>query len=232
MQDPDTPIDNECDGDTPLTPEQMLVLLEDQQRAVTARTTAFVPWVLAAWGIAWLVGFVVLWVDAGRHPDDWRPSLTAGLLFAALLVFAGVLSSVLGARSGRGLRGTRESAIVGIAYGTTWWIGSIALSAIGQALLRFGMPEALLAVFYPSAFIFFTGIMYMMGGLIWHAIPMMLLGIWCIILAGAGAMVAVPVSYLVYGLAGGGAFLSVAAWSAWWVRSGRRRLSTPGHERG
>ncbi|MFD5215886.1 hypothetical protein [Microbacterium sp. NPDC058345] len=216
------------DDDAPLAPERMMALIEAQQRTVAARTAAFVPWILAAWGIAWLAGFLVLWADAETHPHEWRPSLTAGLIFAGLLVVAGVLSSVLGARSGRGLRGTREASIVGIAYGNTWWIGSVALVGMGQSLLRFGMPEELLTVFYPSAFIFFSGIMYMMGGLIWQARPMMVLGIWCVILSALGAMLVPPMNYVAYGLAGGGAFLLVAGWSAWWVRSSRRRLSSAG----
>lgn|SRR5690606_25965906 len=219
------------DEDTALTPERMLSLLEDQQRLVTARTAALVPWILAAWGIAWLGGFLVLWADAVQHPADWRPSILAGLVFAALLVAAGVLSAVLGARSGRGLRGTREAAIVGIAYGNTWWLGGVALFLIGQALQRFGMPQSLLAVFYPSAFILFAGLMYVMGGLIWHAAPMTVLGVWCVILSAAGALLPLPANYLAYGLGGGGAFLLAAGWSAWWLRSSRRRVSPPGRGR-
>lgn len=217
--------------DAPLTPQQMLALAEGQQRQVAARTAAFVPWILAVWGIAWLIGFVVLWVDAGQHPGIPQPNLTAGLTFAALLIAAGVLSTVFGARSGRGLRGTKQSAFVGIVYGNTWWLGSIAIWVIGQGLVQRGMPADLLVTFYPSAFILFAGLMYLSAGLIWHAVPMLVLGIWSVILAAVGSMLQHPTAYLVYGIAGGGAFLVVAAWSAWWQRGARRRLANAGDDR-
>lgn len=218
--------------DVPLSPDRMLALLEQQQRQVAARTAAFVPWILAAWGVAWLAGFLILQADALQHPDDWRPSIAACLAFAGLLAAAGVLSAVLGIRSARGLRGTKQGTIVGIVYGNTWWIGGIALIVIGRSLHGFGMREELLAVFYPSAFILFSGIMCLMGGLIWHAAPMMVLGVWCIILSAAGAMLPPPSNHLAYALAGGGAFLLVAGWSAWWVHSSRRRPAPAGDARG
>lgn len=218
--------------DAPLPPAQMLALAEGQQRQVAARTAAFVPWLLAAWGIAWLVGFVVLWLDAGRHPEDPVPTLAAGFTFAALLIAAGVLSTVLGARSGRGLRGTKRSAFTGIVYGNTWWLGSIAIWVIGQGLVQHGMPDALLVTFYPSAFILFSGVMYLAAGLIWPAAPMLVLGIWSVILAAVGAVLPHPTAFLVYGIAGGGAFLAVAAWAAWWQHSERRRLGIAGDDRG
>ncbi|MGB4134928.1 MAG: hypothetical protein WA971_00060 [Microbacterium sp.] len=222
-------IENE---DAPLTPQQMLALVEDQQRTVAGRMAAFVPWILVAWGIAWLAGFLVLWVDASQRPGTTQPSLWAGLTFGLLLAVAGIASAVLGIRSDRGLRGTRENAIVGIVYGNLWWLGSFAIWAIGLALAKAGMPGALLGIFYPSAFIFYAGIMYVMSGLIWRAYPMMVLGVWSVVISAAGAFVPQPTHYLVYALAGGGAFLLVAGWSAWWVRAARRRVAVVGGDRG
>lgn len=214
------------DDDAPLSPERMLALLRDQQRQVAARTAAFVPWILAVWGATWLVGFLVLWADARQHPEDWRPGAAALLICVALLVAAGAISGVLGARSGRGLRGTRDAAVVGIAYGCTWWIGGAALFVVGQALPRFGMPEELLAVFYPSAFTLLTGLMHLTGGLIWRAVPMLVLGTWCVVLSAVGALLPPPVNHLVCGLVGGGAFLLVAGWSAWWHSRRRGPVSS------
>lgn len=211
--------------DDALPPAEMLALLQDQQRTVTGRMAGFVPWILVSWGVAWLVGFLVLWSDAVRRPEGHPPSLPAGLVFAGMLLAAVVTSALLGIRSGRGLRGTRESAVLGIVYGNMWWLGSFAIAAIGQALSRAGMAGELLAIFYPSAFIFYAGVMYVMSGLIWHAYPMIVLGVWSVIVSAVGAFVPQPAHYLLYALAGGGAFLLVAAWSAWWVRAARRRVA-------
>ncbi|MFE6997606.1 hypothetical protein ACFVAE_16725 [Microbacterium sp. NPDC057659] len=212
--------------DVPLSPEQMLALLQDQQRTVTGRMAGFVPWILVAWGIAWLAGFLLLWIDVNQHPQDPTPSLWAGVAFAALLIAAGLVSMVLGIRSGRGLRGTRDSAITGIVYGNTWWVGSIAVVVIGQALLMRGMPEALLSVYYPSAFIVFAGIMYIMSGLIWRAYPMVALGLWSVAIGALGALLPVPANYLLFAIAGGGAYLLMAGWTAWWVHIARSRVAS------
>ncbi|MDR2999616.1 MAG: hypothetical protein LBU78_15980 [Microbacterium sp.] len=217
--------ENREDDDVALSPEQMLALVQDQQRTVTGRMTGFVPWILFAWGVAWLVGFLILWWDAGQHPQNGQPTLFAGVAFAALLIAAGLISMVLGIRSGRGLRGTRDSAIVGIVFGNTWWVGSLAVVVIGQALVQAGMDTDLLAVFYPSAFIFFAGVMYIMSALIWRAYPMAVLGLWSVAMAAIGSLLPPPVNYLVYAFAGGGAFLLVAAWTAWWVHVARRRVA-------
>lgn len=211
--------------ETPLTPAQMLALLEDQQRTVAGRMASFVPWILLSWGVAWLAGFLILWVDAVPYDGPTVPGVPAGVIFGGLLAVATVVSMVLGIRSGRGLRGTRESAFVGIVYGNMWWIGSIALIVIGRALVDRGMPVALLAVFFPSAYFFYAGVMYVMSGLVWRARPMVLLGIWSVAMSAVGAFVPLPTHYLFYAIAGGGAFLLVAAWSTWWVHLARRRVA-------
>lgn len=217
--------------DAPLSPQRMLALAEQQQLQVAARTAALVPWILLAWGTAWLVGFVVLWADARQHPDSALPSFAAGVTLGALLVVAGVVSAVLGARSSRGLRGTRQSAFIGIVYGNTWWLGGIAIVVIGQALHAKGAPVSLLTVFYPSAFILFAGVMHLAAGLIWRARPLLVLGVWSIALSAVGAVLPHPTAYLVYGIAGGGALLLAAPWAAWWRRGAGRRLAA-GDDRG
>ncbi|WP_407357957.1 hypothetical protein LTA6_002463 [Microbacterium sp. LTA6] len=214
--------------DPPRSPAEMLALVDDQQRVVSGRMATFVPWILLSWGVAWLVGFLVLWFDAQQPLASWRPTLPAGLTFAALLLAAGTLSTVFGIRSGRGLRGTRDSAIIGMVYGNLWWLGSFAIMLLGQALLRAGMEESLLSIFYPSAFIFFSGVMYVMSGLIWRAYPMMLLGVWSVVISAVGALLPPPGHYMLYALAGGGAFLVTAAWSARWVIVARRRVAGSG----
>ncbi|REJ04253.1 hypothetical protein DY023_15225 [Microbacterium bovistercoris] len=213
------------DEDAPLSPEQMLALLQDQQRTVSGRMGAFVPWILVAWGVAWFAGFLILWWDVQQHPATVQPTLAAGIAFAALLVLAGIVSMVLGIGSGRGLRGTRDSAIVGIVYGNSWWVGSLAIVVIGQALVQQGMDRDLLGVFFPSAFSFFAGVMYIMSGLLWRAYPMVVLGLWSVALAAIGSLLPPPVNYLVFAIAGGGAFLLIAGWTAWWVHVARRRVA-------
>jgi hypothetical protein len=214
----------EIADDTPLSPEQMLALVKDQQRSVAGQRGAFVHWILLAWGVAWLLGFGALWLAAGGWPGVSIPIQIAAPAFAALLIAAGILSTVLGIRSDRGVR-DQQGAFAGVIYGQLWWVGGVAIFVMGQALAFNGMDQSLLGVFYPSAFIFFAGLMYVMAGVIWRAIPMVILGGWSIFLSAVAPFLGMPAHYLGFALAGGGGFLLAALWSWLWLQRTRRRLT-------
>ena len=217
---------NELDDDDRVLPAaEMLALLKEQQRSVESQKGGFVPLILLAWGVAWLVGFGALWLVDGLGDSFSLPIAVAAPIFVVLLIAAGALSAFLGIRSSRGMRGSREGAFVGILYGQSWWVGSIAIYVIGMALVHNGMDRDLLSIFYPSVFIFFAGLMYIMAAALWRALPMLFLGLWSIVVCCAAPFFGQPTHYLVYALAGGGAFLIAGGVSAIWIRRGRRRLA-------
>lgn len=218
------------DDERSQTPEEMLALVRDQQRSIEGQKGAFVPLILLSWGIAWLLGFGALWLIDG-YAGFSLPIVVAAPIFIVLLAGAGVLSTVFGIRSSRGLRSGKDAAFVGMVYGQSWWVGSLAIFALGQALVRSGMNEDILRIFYPSAYIFFAGLMYVMAAAIWRAVPMLILGGWSILVSVLAPFLGYPDQYLVYALAGGGGFLFVSIWSAVWVQRARRRL-TGGARRG
>lgn len=209
------------------TPAEMLTLVQEQQRSVAGRMGAFVPAILLAWGIALTAGFLALWLEGGGVPGVPLPIAVAGPLFAGLLLAAGVASTVLGIRSSRGVRETKESAFTGVVYGQLWWLGILVTLLIGQTLVLHGMPPALLGVYFPAAVMFFSGIMYVMSGLLWRARPMLVLGAWTIVVAGVAGFAPAPGHFLVYALAGGGACLVLSAWTGWWTRRARRVSAEP-----
>jgi len=206
-------------------PAEMLALMKDQQRSIEGQRGAFVPLILLSWGVAWLIGFGALWLIDGPGDAFSLPIWIAAAVFIALLVGAGVLSTVFGIRSSRGLRTGKDAAFVGLVYGQAWWVGSLAIFALGQALVFNGMDVDILRIFYPSAYIFFAGLMYVMAAAIWKAIPMLILGGWSILVSVLAPFAGYPTQHLVYALAGGGGFLIVALWSWIWTRRARRRLS-------
>lgn len=210
-------------GDAPLSPEEMLALAEDQKRSIEGQRGSFVSIILFAWGIAWLVGFVALWLI-----DGWEafslPVAVAAPVFVGLMIVAGALSAVFSIRADRGLRGDKEGATVGVVYGNLWWSGSLAIMAIGQALLFNGMDQALLSIFYPSMYVLFAGIMYIMAALLWRAAPMLILGAWSIVLAAVAPFAGYPTHYLIFAFGGGGGFLLVGLWSWAWLRRTRQRV--------
>ncbi|MGO2683720.1 MAG: hypothetical protein ACTIKK_11455 [Agrococcus casei] len=211
------------DDDEARTPEEMLALVRDQQRSIEGQKGAFVPLILLSWGIAWLVGFGALWLIDGL--DGFAlPIAVAAPIFVVLLAGAGVVSTVLGIRSTRGVRGGREDAFAGVIYGQLWWVGALAIFILGQGLVAGGMRSDVLGLFYPAAYLFFAGVMYVVGGIIWHAVPMLVLGAWSLVVAVLGPFAGRPALFLVYALAGGGGFLVVAVWSWIWTRRARGRL--------
>lgn len=202
-------------------PQEMLALVADQQRSISGQMGAFVPLILLAWALAWFGGFGALWLNGiGVIPLE-----IAGAVFVVLLMAAGAVSIISGVRTNRGVRTGKDSAFVGTVYGQAWWIGSLALFGIGRALVFNGMPEDLLAVFYPSVYVFFAGLMYLLGAALWRAVPMLVLGIWSIVVAVAAPFAGVPTHYLIFALAGGAGFLAGSVWTWWWARRARARLA-------
>src|SRR5690554_2118620 len=209
------------DDDRPLAPAAMLALLQDQQQDVQRRMTRFVPWILLSWAVAWSVGFGALWLIDGARPALSVPVEIAAPVFAALLVMAGVVSGVLGARSGRGIRASKAAAFTGTVYGITWSVGFIALFVLGSALSYNGIPPELLNIYYPAISLIFVGIMYIIAGAIWHAIPALVMGGCIVLIAAIGPFFGYPTHYLVYAISGGGVFFVGTIVTAVYSRSVR-----------
>lgn len=200
-----------------------MALVTRQQNEIQRRMAAGVPVILAAWGIAWLVGFSALWLIDGLAPQFRLPLPIAVASFITLLVAAIVVSIVAGIRMGRGVRGTAEAAWTGTVYGLTWPVGFFAMSALGGALTRAGMPPEAANIFYPTASVMFVGIMYIVAGAIWHTWQTIAMGAWMVLVACVAPFFGYPMHYLVFGIAGGGVFLVGAVVSGLWVRGGARR---------
>lgn len=196
------------DEDSPLDPAGMLALVQNQQQDVQRRMARFVPWILLSWAVAWGGGFGMLWLIDGARPEISVPVEVAAPVFAVLMVIAGVASGVLGARSGRGIRTSKAAAFTGTVYGVTWSVGFVALFVLGSALSYNGMPQELLNIYYPAVSLIFVGIMYLLAGAIWHAVPAVVMGGCIVLIAAIGPFFGYPTHYLVYAIAGGAIFLA------------------------
>lgn len=209
------------DDDAPLDPAEMLALLRTQQDRIERRMAAYVPAILAAWGIAWLVGFLALWLIDGAGPGFSLPAPAAATIFAALMVAALGTSAVLGIRSSRGIRADPQASFTGTVYGLTWPLGFVAIYVFGAALMVNGMPRELANIYYPIASTLFVGIMYVVAGAIWHTRAVVLMGAWIVVVALVAPFLGYPTHYLLLALAGGGVFLAAAIWTGRWVRDRR-----------
>jgi hypothetical protein len=214
-----TTIGAEGDG---LTPAEALALLQRQQQDVTRQRGSFFAVIVAVWGVAWLLGFAALWLVDAFRPSFSLPLPLAIGAFAAMIVAGIVVSLVVGLRSNRGIRSGPSSAFAGTAYGLSWWLGIIGIPVLGGGLEANGMSPALANVFFPCAYIFFVGVMFVVAGIIWRAIPSIVGGVWMVIVAAVGSYLGHPADLLFFAVAGGGGFLALAAYAGIHGRRVRR----------
>ena len=217
------------DDDAPLDPAAMYALMQNQQRSIEGQVNGFVPVITLAWGVTWLVGFGALWLIDGARPGFALALPVAIGIFVACVAATSALSAWLGIRSGRGLRGSTAAAFTGTVYGVTWGVGATALGILGGGLRAAGMTAEMANFYYPSAYVFFAGIMYMVAGAIWRAVPSLVAGIWLVVIAAAAPYFGYPNHYLFLALAGGLAFVALAVWLL--VQLRRLRAATSGSAR-
>lgn len=215
-EDREDPEDRE--GEVPAPPAEMLALIRTQQHRVTRSMAAYVPAILLTWGIAWSVGFGLLWLIDGAEPAVSVPLPVAVIVFGALMIVAIAASAVFGTIGQRGIRSSPEAAFTGTVFGIAWMVGLLALFVFGTALIVNGMPPELANIFYPTGSVLFVGIMYILAAAIWQARPTLWMGLWIVAVALVAPFFGYPTHYLVFAIAGGGGFL-VSALVAWlWVR--------------
>jgi hypothetical protein len=196
--------------DEPLgDPREMLALLESQQRRVADAQRAPVVWLYAIWGVAWLVGFLVLW---SGHPDGnpWLqlPMGVAATVFGVLLGISIVASAVIGVMINRGVRGV--SSFSGKVYGMSWSVCSSAFAFFGVGLISNGLTPELASLYFPSGYALMCGTIYLGGAALWRERSQLVLGLILLAVGSAAPFAGAPGNNLVCGLAGGGAFLVAA----------------------
>jgi hypothetical protein len=193
------------ENEAALSPEEMLRLVHNQQSDVYRQQLSPLPWMLGVWGVAWLVGFLLLW-SAAPDGNPWLqiPGAAAATGFAVLIGAAFALSTVLGIRIGRGVQG--ESSFAGAVYGISWPVCASAFALLGVALIRNGMSPEL-----PSAFSLMVGTLYLVGAALWHQTSQLVLGIILLVTGSVAPFFGAPTNNLVMALLGGGSLLIAAA---------------------
>lgn len=193
------------DDETPLDPAAMLALSTQQQRRVGTTFVRPVASMLALWGVAWLIGFLALWLALEPKAPFSLPMPIAAPIFGILIGTAAVVSIVIGSRMSRGIRGS--SVFSGAVYGWTWSIASFAVFLIGNTLVNAGMPAKLSMLFYPTVYGLVAGILYLAGAALWNDKGQLYLGLWIIVVSVTSSYAGVPTNLLIMALLGGGGFL-------------------------
>ena len=211
--------ESSAEAEAPLSPAAALAVLNNQQRIVSGRLGSSIWIITAAWGVAWLLGFLAIWVMDSHFTGFALPTWLGWTIFAVLFAAAIVVSAVLGIRSGRGIRSNSANSFTGTVYGVTWAVAMLSISVFGAGLLTHGMTAQLADLFYPSAYTLVVGILYLAAAAIWRVVQMIVAGAFLVVLAAIAPFLGHPANYLVFGIAGGVMFFTLAIAGAVRVRS-------------
>jgi len=189
-----------------LDPAETLRMIRLQQEAARDATEPDGRLLFGAWGLAWLIGYLAMWITAR---DTGSPEVWAGWVLAGCIVGAVAFTVVHSVTRTAGLRGT--SARVGAMYGWTWFLAftafGVTLGAMGDA----GASTEVQAIAANGFACLIVGLMYIAGGLLFEEVRMSAIGAWMLVTAVLAALAGMPNTYLVMAVAGGGGFLAMVA---------------------
>ncbi|PPG43100.1 hypothetical protein [Pseudoclavibacter sp. RFBA6] len=196
------------DDDRALAPSEMLALMRDQQRTTRTRLDRALYILLGTWAVAWLVGFQALWSaeDGGGSPLVRIPTVTAFVVFGALMVVGVIVSVICGVSMGRGMRGRSNTA--GTLYGFSWSISMMGAWFFAASLLRQVEDPALAPLLMPGIFAMTIGVLYMAGAAMSRSGSQFALGVAVVALAVVATAFGAPTHYLIYSTAGPLIFLT------------------------
>jgi hypothetical protein len=205
-----------------LDPGETLRLIRDQQERARQGTSPDGRALCAAWGVAWLLGYLCLYATART---DGRPAAWAFWVFSAAILAAVVFTIVHSVARTAGTRGT--SARVGAMYGWSWMLGFVALGLVLGGLARAGASDEVIALASNGFACVVVGLLYLGGAAAFQDRSLFVLGLWILLAAAVATFVGMPATYLVMALAGGGGFLVMAGVEQA-LRTRRRRRGDAG----
>lgn len=195
---------------------EMLDLIDGQQRRVDREYRVPVVWLYTVWAVAWLLGFLALYL---AQLGVFAP-VAAGIVFGVLIAGSIVASAVIGSRIGRGVRG--ESQFAGTVYGVSWSVCSVAFALLGIGLIAQGMAGDLAGIYFPSAYALMCGTLYLAGAAVWHDRVQLTLGLALLVAGAVAPFLGLGPNLLLMAVAGGVIFGAGALVTARALRPARR----------
>ena len=191
--------------DEPLSAEESLNLIAQQNRRTRRELGGGPARILAAWALAWIVGWGFTYVTTlpGVVVPPW---VAGGVVVPVLFLGAVGYSTYSSIRSGRGIRG--PSRTIGAMYGYAWALSSIGLMVVDIRITRFqALSVDQVSLLWTGTWLLLTGVMYLAGAMVWQDKLMYGLGAWMIVSAALSVLVGYPANFLVLAVCGGGGFL-------------------------
>src|SRR6266536_2575651 len=153
------------DDPAPMSAEESLSLIAQQNRRMRRELGGGPARMLAAWALAWLLGWGLTYLGAiGVVPvPGWIPGVVVAVLFVVAITYTAYVST----RAGRGIRG--PSRLVGAMYGWSWMLGSAGLMVIDIRITNFGaLSPDQVSLLWSGSWLLLTGVMYLAGGTLWQ----------------------------------------------------------------
>jgi hypothetical protein len=196
-------IDDESTFDDPA---EALRLIDRERTNLERALTPDPRWMFWPWGITWLIGFGLFFLRWG--PDgrvfvalpDWLPMLALALL----LMTAGAITGVQGARSGRQISGPSQRQ--GRMFGFSWSAGFAGLALVFSQVSDIVPPERQ-GILWGGGLVALIGALYMAGAALWDDRITFILGAWISVVNIVGVLTGPGWHALIVALAGGGGLL-------------------------
>ena len=210
--------------DAPLDPRAALETISEQQDALRRRTLIRSSPLLAAWGLAWLIGYGAGWLSI--RPDYSMPT-PVWVIYFVCLAAAGAYTCAYIVRRARGVRGVSNRA--GVRYGTAWAggfvLGLVVMGRTGAFLASLGTSEAaeagmILGNAVPCLII---GTLFVACSAIWDEPVMAWVGGWLLAVTTVATLVGGTGLWAIMSLAGVGVLI-VAAVDALRTRAAGRAV--------
>ena len=208
----------------PLGPRAALETISEQQAVLRRRTLIRSSPLLAAWGLAWLIGYGAGWLCI--RPDYTMPT-PPWVVYFGCLAAAGAYTCTYIARRARWVRGSSNRA--GVRYGTAWAggfvLGMAVMGRTGAFLASLGTPEAaeagmILGNAVPCLII---GTLFVACSAIWDEPVMAWVGGWLLAVTTVATLVGGTGLWAIMSLAGVGVLI-VAAVDALRTRAAGRAV--------
>ena len=168
------------------------------------------------WGLGLLIGYGAIWLTVRGQRPFHGPDPGAFAL-VALLGAASVMAGLEQARTESGVGGL--SAVRRRLSFASVLIGLAGMFAVEGALVHAGASKPVISIFEASAPILVAGIFYLTSSTVRPHWAVTGLGLWLVVVAGAGGFAGPVGVWGVGALAGGLAYLLMAAFDPWPRRS-------------
>jgi len=188
-------------------PSEILRVIDQERSHARSALTPNTRLLYATWGVAWVVGFVALYLAFVPKEQPLLPLLTAAVVGAGALAAAIAVSASHSVRKGAGSRG--PSVLQGAIYGNSFPLAFTLMGLLGWRLISSGVPITVMLSYWVTASCLIVGVLSFVGAAMWNDRSQLVSGAWTLTV-GFISVALPPPHNLLAGLLGGLGFLLLA----------------------